>query len=181
MRDSLQYSLTNSQARSPNFTIALVRTRSQSPYYAKFKVPLNFSKFDLRDYLYHAYNVTAVSVRSAIKQQPVQWNNMRREKLVRPEAEKYMTVEMTQPFVWPEEPENFEPWAKESKEKSDERRDLDLGRPEAVAEARVNEREKYREHARDLLLGKKVGLSAWEKRRQDKVIKAEEPHFKIKV
>jgi large subunit ribosomal protein L23 len=162
-----------------------VRSPSQSPYYAKFKVPLNFSKFDLRDYLFHAYNVRTVSIRSAIKQQPVRWTlnpiTMMREKLHRPEAEKYMTVEMTQPFVWPEAPKDCKPWGKEAKEHDDELRSLRMEKPTAIAKDRQTTMSAYREQARDLLLGKEVGLSAWEKRRQDKVIKAEEPNFKIKV
>lgn len=35
----------------------------------------------------------------------------------RPENEKYMTVEMEKPFVWPEDPESWEPWGR--KERND--------------------------------------------------------------
>ena len=48
-------------------------------------------------------------VRDSIKQ-PRHW--------FRPESEKYMTVEMEKPFVWPEAPESWEPWARKEKEES---------------------------------------------------------------
>lgn len=48
-------------------------------------------------------------VRDSVKQ-PRHW--------FRPESEKYMTVEMDKPFVWPEAPESWEPWARKEKEES---------------------------------------------------------------
>jgi large subunit ribosomal protein L23 len=35
----------------------------------------------------------------------------------RPESKKYMTVEMEQPFVWPEMPESLEPWGQKERQK----------------------------------------------------------------
>lgn len=105
-------SSTNSSP-SPKFTIALVRTPKLSPYHARFQVPLNFSKYDLRDYLYHAYDVKCHNIRSFVKQQPIRMAAKTGRHQFRPESLKYMTVEMERPFVWPEDPESWEPWDKE--------------------------------------------------------------------
>lgn len=105
--------------RSPKFTVALVRTPGLSPYHARFLVPLDFSKYDLRDYLYHAYNVRCFNIRSYVKQMPVRDTREQPRHFFRPDSKKYMTVEMEQPFVWPEV-ESLEPWSqKERKEEVD--------------------------------------------------------------
>ena len=67
------------------------------------------NKLDMRDYLYHAYNVRTTSVRSYIQQQKVRQGKPSSTKPAikrwyRPRAMKKMTVEMEQPFVWPAEP-----------------------------------------------------------------------------
>ncbi|KAH7414267.1 mitochondrial ribosomal protein subunit L23 [Phaeosphaeria sp. MPI-PUGE-AT-0046c] len=98
----------------PKFTIALVRTAHLSPYHARFLVPLDFSKYDLRDYLYHAYNVKCFNVRSFVKQMPVRDTQEQPRHWFREESKKYMTVEMEQPFVWPKTP-SLEPWGKEER------------------------------------------------------------------
>ncbi|KAJ4353294.1 mitochondrial 54S ribosomal protein YmL41 [Didymosphaeria variabile] len=100
----------------PKFTVALIRTPNLSPYHAKFRVPLNFSKYDLRDYLYHAYNVKVHSIRSLVKQLPVRDTVKQPRHWFRPENEKYMTVEMEKPFVWPETPESWEAWGRKEKQ-----------------------------------------------------------------
>lgn len=93
---------------SPDFTIALVRTPFLPPRYASFHVPLSFNKLDMRDYLQRVYSVGVVGVRSYIEQQKVtrmrpmgRWGYGR---VRRPESKKRMTVEMKEPFVWPEAP-----------------------------------------------------------------------------
>lgn len=80
-------------------------------------VPLSFNKFDLRDYLFHAYSVRTLSVRSFIKQLPiqrVQRGSKRdipgRRQLFRPKSLKKMSVELEKPFVWPEVPGDLEAW-----------------------------------------------------------------------
>ncbi|CAO2650384.1 Nn.00g016760.m01.CDS01 [Neocucurbitaria sp. VM-36] len=100
----------------PKFTVALVRTPSISPYHARFLVPLDFSKYDLRDYLYHAYNVKCFNIRSYVKQMPVRDTREQPRHWFRPESKKYMTVEMEQPFVWPEVPD-LEPWGQKERRK----------------------------------------------------------------
>lgn len=95
---------------SPKFTVALVRTPDASPYHARFHVPLDFSKYDLRDYLYHAYKVKAFNIRSFVKQMPVRDTAARPRTWFRPESKKYMTIEMERPFVWPATPKDLKPW-----------------------------------------------------------------------
>merc|ERR1712137_508966 len=55
----------------PNFHVALHRTPRQPANFASFTVPLWFSKLDLRDYLFHAYNVRIHGVRSYVKLQRI--------------------------------------------------------------------------------------------------------------
>ncbi|KAJ5098432.1 54S ribosomal protein [Penicillium argentinense] len=101
----------------PEFTIALVRTPNLSPRYAQFRVPLNFNKLDLRDYLERVYGVGVVSIRSYIEQQPITRitrDNRNYGAWRRPQSIKRMTVELQEPFVWPEEPKDFSRWEKES-------------------------------------------------------------------
>lgn len=95
---------------SPEFTIALVRTPFLSPRYAQFRVPLNFNKLDIRDYLERVYGVGVVSVRSYIEQQPITRIDRDQRNFGawrRPQSIKRMTVELREPFVWPEEPTDF--------------------------------------------------------------------------
>lgn len=96
----------------PNFTIALIRTPFLPPRFASFYVPLNFNKLDLRDYLQRVYGVGVLSVRSTVEQQKVtrELPNGRYGygKWRRPRSKKRMTVELKEPFVWPEVPENME-------------------------------------------------------------------------
>ena len=88
----------------------MVRTPGLSPYHARFLVPLDFSKYDLRDYLYHAYNVKCFNIRSYVKQMPIRDTTKQPRHWFRPDSKKYMTVEMEQPFVWPELPEDKAAW-----------------------------------------------------------------------
>lgn len=111
---------TMSSLPSPKFTIALIRTPKLSPYHARFLVPLDFSKYDLRDYLYHAYKVRCFNVRSYVKQAAVQGSQDNPRGLFRPPSEKYMTVEMEQPFVWPATPDLGAWGAEERKAEDDE-------------------------------------------------------------
>ena len=96
----------------PNFTLTLLRTPALPPTFATFIVPLNLNKLDLRDYLWNVYDIRVNSVRSYIQLQkmrqdkpgakrpsPRRWH--------RPRSIKRMTVEMEQPFLWPEEPKDF--------------------------------------------------------------------------
>ncbi|KAI9865291.1 MAG: hypothetical protein M1824_003445 [Vezdaea acicularis] len=105
----------------PNFTVTLLRTPDKPPTYAQFIVPLNFNKFDMKDYLYHGYGVRVLSVRSYVKQMPVQQDKPGKKipaqnRWYRPRSIKKMTVEMMEPFVWPKALED-----EEREEKFDEK------------------------------------------------------------
>ncbi|KAJ5636204.1 54S ribosomal protein [Penicillium longicatenatum] len=117
LKQSLLPPVQRKQIFLPEFTIALVRTPHLSPRYAQFRVPLNFNKLDMRDYLQRLYNVGVVRIRSYIEQQPItrvtrdgrtlgQWR--------RPKSEKRMTVELRDEFVWPQEPQDLKNWEKEA-------------------------------------------------------------------
>ncbi|KAL1607780.1 mitochondrial 54S ribosomal protein YmL41 [Paraconiothyrium brasiliense] len=185
----------------PKFTVALIRTPNLSPYHAKFRVPLNFSKYDLRDYLYHAYNVKVHSIRSLVKQLPVRDTVKQPRHWFRPENEKYMTVEMEKPFVWPENPESWEPWGRKEKESAiinsrayqgvksprDQRMDantlrhqaLNLLRKEPVPQAKAKKdvKEKATENtARKSATPKKLDedvLRRWEEQRTPQILGSE--------
>ncbi|KAF2661355.1 hypothetical protein K491DRAFT_774036 [Lophiostoma macrostomum CBS 122681] len=167
----------------PKFTIALIRTPRLSPYHARFQVPLNFSKFDLRDYLYHAYNVRALSIRSYIEQQPVRAHVSAPRQLFRPEAKKFMTIEMSAPFVWPAEPESWEKWMDEGAEgKKTGRARAEQKLQIEEIEARREEYEVLREQARSVLEGaQREGREAWEKGRSEKWVRSDERGFAVKV
>ena len=99
----------------PSFVVALRRSLRLSPYHARFEVPLWFSKLDLRDYLYHLYNVKAIKIRSVVRQHkvehvlftPSQLQLRPRRVWHRPPPKKFMVIEMEKPFVWPREPDDF--------------------------------------------------------------------------
>jgi large subunit ribosomal protein L23 len=130
------------------------------PQFAKFRVPLFFSKLDLRDYLWHAYKVEIVAVRSYIKQQRVRAENVggrpAPRRWHRPRAHKHMTVQLVRPFVWPEEPESYKEWDMENmkasvEEGKEQQKIMGSDKDTIVNEER---REKMREQAKLLLEGK---------------------------
>lgn len=70
---------------------------------ATFVVPLTFNKLDLRDYLWHAYGVPVLKVRSFVNPTPLETSGQAQNARVRrPAAQKMMMVELESPFVWPE-------------------------------------------------------------------------------
>jgi len=97
----------------PNFSLTFLRTPELPARFAKFIVPLDMTKLDLRDFLYHCYNVRALSVRSYVYQRPVEMyeHGLRpnpKKQWTRRKALKYMIIEMDEPFVWPEPPSEGE-------------------------------------------------------------------------
>ncbi|KAK3721009.1 mitochondrial 54S ribosomal protein YmL41 [Vermiconidia calcicola] len=145
----------------PDFSVVLHRTPGLPAHNAKFTVPLWFSKLDLRDYLYHAYNVRILSVRSYVKQQriiegdpknprpqPNRWH--------RPRALKHMIVELEQPFVWPEEPEDYSAWNREEVKDSEaeQKKYGELMQPMGDAVVNEERRKSMREQAKALLEGR---------------------------
>lgn len=78
-------------------------------------MPLTFNKLDLRDYLYHLYNVEVTSIRSLINQKmPTQRTAPGKHsgQWYRPQPSKLMIVDLVKPFVWPERPaeKDMTPW-----------------------------------------------------------------------
>lgn len=129
--------------------------------FARFIVPLSMNKLDLRDYLYHAYNVRVVSVRSFIDQQKVTQGKpnapkMQIKRWFRPRAIKKMIVELESPFVWPELPnkdELNENWSKDTHDQAKTDNDKYSEQRGRLADTYVDrgERKSMREQARALL------------------------------
>ncbi|KAL0633310.1 mitochondrial 54S ribosomal protein YmL41 [Maublancomyces gigas] len=140
----------------PSFTLAMVRTTHLPPNFVQFIVPLNINKLDLKDYLHHAYGVECLSVRSYIEQQKIMQTKRhlgeRHVEWYRPRAIKKMTVELAEPFIYPEEPTDLTPWGKAihtAREKEDDERRLTMG-PEATLRPSPI-RAKLKQHAEELL------------------------------
>ncbi|KAF2460872.1 hypothetical protein BDY21DRAFT_333670 [Lineolata rhizophorae] len=146
----------------PNFDVTLLRTKHLPVTQAKFQVPLFFSKLDLRDYLYNCYGVRAINIRSYVKYRRVQLGrsdrSSRHERAtwIRPRPHKFMFIDMDRPFVWPDEPTDFEPWDKEQFELTNEYQQKTAGRRNSEQEPRGSdeERKTLAEQARDLLEGR---------------------------
>lgn len=128
-------------------------------------MPLKFTKFDLRDYLWNLYNVEVKTVRSYVKSQPLADRPGRQRSMYRPQPLKIMTVELAQPFEWPEVPEDKEPWSNalwEMREKMmRERQDDQYNQanrivPMASRQAVSKERKSLARMARDLLAGRET-------------------------
>jgi large subunit ribosomal protein L23 len=99
------YTDSNPAESRPNHVVAFIRPKPKMPpNLATFVVPLTFNKLDLRDYLFHAYNVDVTSVRSFINEAAVRKKQGLRGKVYRPRSQKMMIAELVKPFVWPEPP-----------------------------------------------------------------------------
>ncbi|KZF23119.1 hypothetical protein L228DRAFT_281871 [Xylona heveae TC161] len=161
------FNLGGKEVYLPNFTLTLLRTPFLPPNYASFIVPLNLNKLDIRDYLFHAYGVKVVSVRSYVQQQRVRQDKPGSRmpaprRWYRPRSIKKMTVEMDKPFVWPEEPEDFSSWEKERYDaaaKSQEK-EQEKYRPDYAAKPTA-ERKSIAEQAQALLSGKEQWRPQW--------------------
>ncbi|GAB7338718.1 hypothetical protein MBLNU457_5436t1 [Dothideomycetes sp. NU457] len=155
----------------PNFTIALLRTPKLPPNMASFIVPLHLNKLDLRDYLYHAYNVRVLNVRSFIKQARVTQGNPNAidarpqpNRWFRAQATKKMTVEMDKPFVWPPEytDEDLQKWHKDTFNKAQKAQEEFSERHGQMNDTWKNktDRSKLREQAQKLLSGERKWRSS---------------------
>ncbi|KAF4634510.1 hypothetical protein G7Y89_g3591 [Cudoniella acicularis] len=155
----------------PNFTLTLLRTPQLPPTFASFIVPLNLNKLDLRDYLWNAYGIPVRGVRSYIQMQKIRQDkaNAKRpspRRWFRPRSIKKMMVEMEQPFVWPEEPENFDLWDKSTFDAAQKDREETESsfRPD-YREKPASDRGSIAEQAKALLRGEekwKPSLNDWE-------------------
>ncbi|KAF4773938.1 ribosomal protein L23 [Colletotrichum scovillei] len=95
----------------PNHVVTFVRKDKSPANMATFNVPLTFTKFDIRDYLWNLYNVETTAVRSQVKQSAIERRSTG-SGYFRPQSTKVMTVQLTKPFVWPSPPADLEPWNK---------------------------------------------------------------------
>ncbi|KJY01312.1 hypothetical protein TI39_contig297g00023 [Zymoseptoria brevis] len=144
----------------PDIRVTLLRSK-HGPNHAHFRVPLFFSKLDLRDYLWHVYKVEIFSVQSYVKQQRVRSGRESDRRPAprrwhRPKAHKHMTVQLAKPFVWPEEPKDFSDWNMETVEAAEKEQDKQQDLSGSTGDAIENKerRERMREQAKALLSGK---------------------------
>ncbi|CAI1853766.1 hypothetical protein SEUBUCD646_0B05110 [Saccharomyces eubayanus] len=88
----------------PKARIILLRPNAKhTPYQAKFIVPKSFNKLDLRDYLYHIYGLRAMNITTQLLHGKFNRMNLQTTRFREPQIKK-MTIEMEEPFIWPEEP-----------------------------------------------------------------------------
>ncbi|TRX98116.1 hypothetical protein FHL15_000761 [Xylaria flabelliformis] len=107
---ALPFRLGTKKVFLPSHSITFLAPRpNQSPTFATFKVPLTFNKFDIRDYLLHAYNTPVLAVRSQVRQRRDIMKHITGRKFRAPPI-KTMTVQLTKPFVWPSMPTDTRPW-----------------------------------------------------------------------
>ena len=131
-------------------------------------MPLNLNKLDLKDYLYHAYSVRVLSVRSYVQQQRVRQDKPSAKKpsprrWFRPRSIKKMTVEMDRGFAWPDEPEDYSAWDKKTFDavrEAQEKEREGLGREGALEPTEM--REAMAEQAKRLLRGEERWKPIWE-------------------
>ncbi|RDA95070.1 hypothetical protein CP533_2113 [Ophiocordyceps camponoti-saundersi (nom. inval.)] len=114
------FKLGTKQIYLPQHVITLMRREKVPPNEACFRVPLRFTKFDLRDYLWNLYGVEAKTVRSHVAQQPLERRSRTSPSVYRPMSIKYMTVVLVKPFQWPDPPSDLEPWHNEMWQKREE-------------------------------------------------------------
>ncbi|CCC67763.1 hypothetical protein NCAS_0A12050 [Naumovozyma castellii] len=89
----------------PKARVILLRPNAKhTPYQAKFIVPKSFNKLDLRDYLYHLYGLRAMNVTTQLLPGTYNVMNRLRARFRGPQIKK-MTIDMEEPFIWPEEPD----------------------------------------------------------------------------
>ena len=84
-----------------------------------FDVPRNFNKLDLRDFLWHAYGVPALRVRSFLRAEQARFGDRphhpNQQSWWWPRPSKRMLVEMAPgarggDFVWPDPPKDLKPY-----------------------------------------------------------------------
>lgn len=131
----------------PEHVITFLHKTHLPPNEAAFQVPLTFTKFDLRDYLWNVYNVEVTKVRSYVKAQPLTQRPNRPNSWFRPQSLKIMNVELAEPFQWPEAPTDLQPWSNELFKQRE-------------ARLKENRKEQYKRQTMSLGLKSKKPLSA---------------------
>lgn len=88
----------------PKARVCLLRPNAKhTPYQAKFLVPRNFNKMDLRDYLWHVYGLRALNVTVQLLHARFTRGANDHARYRMPQYKK-MTIDMEEPFIWPELP-----------------------------------------------------------------------------
>ena len=140
---------------------------------ASFIVPLSFNKLDLKDYLWHAYKIPVLSVRSYVLQQKVRPDkpgtvDPMPRKWYRERSTKRMIVEMGEgehggPFVWPDEIKDFAEWDKEQYDMIEEEQDFsqDALRRRQYGLVKKKDGATLAEQAKKLLEGKEAWKPSW--------------------
>lgn len=96
----------------PTARIRLLRPNAKhTPYQAKFVVPRNFNKFDLRDYLWHVYGLRALNITVQLLHAKFERGINDLSRYRGPQYKK-MTIDMEEPFIWPELPVEASKFAK---------------------------------------------------------------------
>ncbi|QLG72755.1 hypothetical protein HG535_0D04640 [Zygotorulaspora mrakii] len=92
----------------PKARVILLRPNAKhTPYQAKFIVPKSFNKLDLRDYLFHLYGLRAMNITTQLLHGRYARVNLGTPRYREPQIKK-MTIDMAEPFIWPEEPKKEE-------------------------------------------------------------------------
>ena len=151
---------------------------------ASFIVPLNFNKLDMKDYLWNAYKIPVLAVRSYVVQQAVREDKPgailpKRSQWYRPRSSKRMIVEMGEgkhggPFVWPDEMDNYEEWDKEMFDKASESQEqMQDSKAKVFGTAKPSDGDKLREQAKKLLEGKDKWQPSWKEWGEGRVTEVE--------
>lgn len=94
----------------PKARLILLRPNAKhTPYQAKFIVPKSFNKLDLRDYLFNIYGLRAMNVTTQLLHARYTRSTPASPRYRGPQIKK-MTIDMAEPFIWPEEPEDKSAW-----------------------------------------------------------------------
>lgn len=108
--DKPHFKVGNKQLFFPKARIILLRPNAKhTPYQAKFIVPKSFNKLDLRDYLFHIYGLRAMNITTQLLHARYRRYTPMLPRYREPQIKK-MTIDMAEPFIWPNEPENKDPW-----------------------------------------------------------------------
>jgi len=122
----------------------------------------------MREYMKQVYNVDIISVRSYVEQQKV--TRERRDGRAgygpwrRPRSKKKMTIEMTEPFAWPELPEDQSAWQKDQfyNHYKYNREIQESNQPSASAKPVKEEAKAFEEQAKELVEGKQPWKPTWQ-------------------
>ncbi|ODV62509.1 mitochondrial 54S ribosomal protein uL23m ASCRUDRAFT_7067 [Ascoidea rubescens DSM 1968] len=101
-KDLPHFKVGEKQVYFPKARVILLRPNAKhTPYQAKFIVPKAFNRLDLRDYLYHVYGLRALNV--TVQLSPGVYKGHPGTPRYRASQIKKMTIEMEDPFIWPEQ------------------------------------------------------------------------------